>query len=86
MLVTDAGIVILVSEEHPRKAPSPISVRLFGRMTLVREEQLQKTLSSILITPSGMEKVVSFPHPQKAHLSMFFTLAGMVIFEREKQP
>mgnify|MGYP001635954486 FL=1 len=39
MLVTLSGIVTLVRDEHPRKAPSPMLVTLSGIVTLVRDVQ-----------------------------------------------
>ena len=55
MLVTESGIVTLVSEVHQEKTPSPMLVTESGIVTLVRSEQLLKALSAIRRVPSLIE-------------------------------
>ena len=50
---------MLVSEEHPEKARSPIFVTLFGILMLVSDSQPQKAPSSIFVTLFGILMLVS---------------------------
>ena len=54
MLVTLSEIAILLKEEQPSNAPSPILVTLLGTEMLIKELQSLKAYFSILITPFGM--------------------------------
>ncbi len=50
MLLTLSGIVMLVKEEQPEKAPSPMLLTLFGIVMLFRDLQPAKALLPILLT------------------------------------
>ena len=52
--VTESGIVMVVREEHPSKARSPIDVTDLGMVIEVREEQSEKAREPIIVTESGM--------------------------------
>lgn len=54
MLVTPAGIVMLVSEVARVNAAAPMLVTLDGIVMLVREYARAKAESPILVTPSGI--------------------------------
>ena len=55
-----------VKERHPRNAPSPIVVTLFGIVMDVKEEQEENAPSSIVVTPSGIVMDVKEEHPENA--------------------
>ena len=64
MLVTESGIMILVNEEQPQKALSPIVVTELGIVMLANEKQSKKALSSIFVTESGIMIPVNEEQPE----------------------
>ena len=62
MLVTESGIMILVNEEQPQKALSPIVVTELG--IVMNEKQSKKALSSIFVTESGIMIPVNEEQPE----------------------
>ena len=52
------GILIFVSDEHSEKAPLPISVTLFGIVTLIRLRYPAKEKRQIFVIFRGMTKFV----------------------------
>ena len=68
MKVTEDGIFICVSDEHPLKALSPIDVTVFGMFICVRDEHPLKAKFSIFDTVGGI-----------FHLDQLFVLFQNVI-------
>ena len=54
MEMTLLGIVMLVRDVHPDKAPSPMEVTLFGMVISVRDSHPEKAYAAIATIPSGM--------------------------------
>ena len=66
MAVTESGMVMLVNELHPSKAPSAMVVTESGMVVLVNELQPTKASFPMVVTESGMVTVftafLSTPH------------------------
>ena len=75
---TDAGIVILVKEEHPLNALSPMLVTLSGIVMLSNDEHNQKAQSPILVTLLGMFMFVNEKHHKKSPIADTRHAAGNV--------
>ena len=54
MEVTELGILTLISDVQPEKAPLPMEVTELGMEMLVREEQPEKARSPMEVTVFGM--------------------------------
>jgi TctA family transporter len=63
MVLTLAGMVILVSLGQRKKAPDLISITVSGRVTLAKLAQSANALAPIVITPFGITIAVKAPQP-----------------------
>ena len=61
ILVTPPGMIMFVSPEHSKKAPSPIFVKLSGITMLLIFLQSLNAQSLMVVTLSGMVTISSFP-------------------------
>jgi len=80
MLVTLAGIVMLVREVQKENALLSILVTLLGMFNEGKLEQPLKALTPIVITLLGMFISVRAKHPRKALASIDLTPFGIVTF------
>ena len=80
MCFSEFGRRRVVRLVQPSKAPSPISSRLSGRMTLVNPIQPQKACLSICFIPYRKSIILRFVQLLKAMSAIDLTLVPMVSF------
>ena len=80
MYVTPLGMLMLVSDEQPENAMSPMLVTPSGITILVSDEQPENAMSPMLVTPSGITILVSDEQPENALLPMLVTSLGITVF------
>ena len=80
MIITDAGMVMLVRLMQPKKAAWPIVLReLFAAKVIVETcKQFAKAVFPMAITEAGMLMLVRFMQPEKALSPIVITEPGMV--------
>ena len=64
--MTEEGITISASDEHPENIPREISVIVLGILIFVRDEHWEKQEEPIEVTDSGILNSFKPMHPLKA--------------------